>query len=229
MHAKEPLTRKHQSSADAGRCIATSRGLSARSVGVQNLIETGLLYMGGRPFSGRSSQTMGLPRFNLPPGPSFILRQLFSPKVAGYGTFVTCIHVGGELLGIDFPLWTIVSCSMIALPAILYAQVEFRCWKNKRKATSLGAKLAPKIPSKWPWGLDLVATGVNVSRVGYIGEPSSCVHIVRGPNEVILGDAGVDWLAQRGQTIDVRTLGASRVSPSTSHHWAKHPDLDNRS
>ena len=171
---------------------------------------------------------MDLPRFELPPGPSYILRQLFSLKVASYGSLVTCIHVGGELLGIDFPLWMIISCSIIALPAILCAQVELQHWKNKRKAESLGARLAPKVPSKWPGGLDLVAAGANLSRVGYVGEPGDCAYIVRGPDEVILGDAGSDWLAEGGQTIDVCTLWTSRVSLLTIYRWAEHPDPDRR-
>ena len=155
---------------------------------------------------------MDLSRFELPPGPSYILRQLFSLKVASYCSLVTCIHFGGRLLGIDFPLWTIISCSIIALPAILYAQVELQCWKNKRKAESLGARLAPRVPSKWPGGLDLVVAAVNVSRVGYVGEPGDCAYIVRGPDEVMLGDAVGKWLAEGGQTIDVCTLWTSRVS-----------------
>ena len=121
---------------------------------------------------------MDLFRFELPPGPSYILRQLFSLKVASYGSLVTCIHVGGELLSIDFPLWMIISCSIIALPVILYAQAGFQYWKDKRKAESLGARLAPKTPSKWPGGLDLAAAAANASGVGYIGEPGGCVHIM---------------------------------------------------
>ena len=172
---------------------------------------------------------MDLPCFKLPPGPSYILWQLFSLKVAGYGAFVGSVRVGGELLGIHFPLWMIVSCSIIVLPAILYTQVEFQYWKNKRKAKSLGARLAPKAPSKWPGGLDLIIAAANVSRIGYIGESGGYVHIVRGSDEVILGDAVGDWLAKGGQTIDVRTLWTSRVSLLTSHHRAKHPDTDRRS
>ena len=172
---------------------------------------------------------MDLPRFELPPGPSYILRQLFSFKVAGYGAFVGCVHVGGELLGIYLPLWMIVLCSIIALPAILYTQVKFQYWKNKRKAESLGARLAPKVPSGWPGGLDLVTTVANMFRVGYICEPDGYVHIVRGSDEVILGEAIGNWLAECGQTVDLRTLWTSRVSLLTSHHWAKHPDPDRRS
>ena len=172
---------------------------------------------------------MDLSRFEFPPGPSYIFRQLFSFKVAAYGTFVGSVHVVGELLGIDLPLWMIVSCSIIALPAILYTQVEFQYWRNKRKAESLGARLTPKVPSKWPGGLDLVTAVANAFRVGYIGEPGGYVYVMRGSNEVILGDAIGGWLAEGGQTIDMRTLWTSRVSMLKSHHWTEYPYLGHRS
>ena len=161
---------------------------------------------------------MDITHFELPPGPSYILRQLFSLKVASYGAFVGCVHVGGELLGIDFPLWMIISCSIIILPAILYTQVEFQDWKTKRKAESLGARLAPKVPSKWPGGLDLIIATANAFRAGYIGESGGFVHLMRGSDEVVLGDAVGNLLAENGQTIYVRTLWTSRVSLLTSHH-----------
>jgi len=159
---------------------------------------------------------MNLPRFKLPPGPSYILRQLLSLKVAGYAAFVGCIHVGGEMVGIDLPVWAIVSFSVIALPGILYAQSEFQHWKDKKKAKSLGARLAPKVPSKWPAGVDLVAALDNVFKTGYLGEPDDLVHLVRESHGAMLGDTMVDWLAEGGQTIDMRMLWASRVSPLTT-------------
>lgn len=74
------------------------------------------------------------------------------------------------MLGVDLPLWAIVSSSIVALPAILYAQSEFQYWKDKRKAESLGARLAQKVPSKWPAGIDLIITMINVLKTGYLGE-----------------------------------------------------------
>ena len=116
-------------------------------------------------------------RSELPPGPSYILRQLLSWKVVGYCAFVGCVRVWGEKLGIDPPLWTIASCSIVVLPAILYAQTEFQYWTAKRKAESLGARLAPRIPSKWPVGIDLIVTLVNVFRTGYLGESRGRVYL----------------------------------------------------
>ena len=116
------------------------------------------------------SQTMDPPRFELPPGPSYILRRLLSWKTISYVAFVGCIRVGGETLGVHLPLWAILSSSTVAFPAIIYARTEFQYWKDKRKAKSLGARLAPKVPSKWPAGLDLIAVLINEFKTGYIGE-----------------------------------------------------------
>jgi len=113
---------------------------------------------------------MSPPRFELPPGPSYILRQFLSWKVVSYGAFVGCVRVGRETLGIDPPLWALVSCSIVVLPAILYAQTEFQYWSAKRKAESLGARLAPRVPSKWPAGIDLIVALVDVFKTGYLGE-----------------------------------------------------------
>ena len=113
---------------------------------------------------------MSPPHFERPPGPSYILRQLLSWKVIAYGAFVGCVRVGGKTLGIDLPLWTVVSCSILALPAILYSRAEFQYWTTKRKAESLGARLAPKVPSKRPAGIDLITALIDVLKTGYIGE-----------------------------------------------------------
>jgi len=109
-------------------------------------------------------------RFELPPGPSYILRQLLNWKVVGYGAFAGCVRVGGGTLGIDLPLWALVSCSIVVLPAILYSQTEFQYWSAKRKAESLGARLAQRVPSKWPAGIDLIVALVDVFKTGYLGE-----------------------------------------------------------
>jgi len=120
---------------------------------------------------------MSSPRFQLPPGPSFILRQLLSWKVVSYGAFVGCVRVGRETLGIDPPLWTLVFCSIVVLPAILYAQTEFQYWSVKRKAESLGARLAPRVPSKWPAGIDLIVALIDVFKTGYLGESRCWVYL----------------------------------------------------
>lgn len=76
------------------------------------------------------------------------------------------------MLGINVPLWTIISISIISLPVVLYLRTELRYWKDKRRAESLGARLAPKVPSRWPAGIDLIVALIDVFKTGYLGEPS---------------------------------------------------------
>ena len=74
------------------------------------------------------------------------------------------------MLGIDLPLWIIVLSPIIVLPAVFYARSELHYWKCKRKAESLGARLAPTVPFKWPAGIDLIVAISNVFKNGYLGE-----------------------------------------------------------
>jgi len=108
----------------------------------------------------------------LPPGPSFILRRLFSWQVISYSGFVYVLSVGTKRAGANVPLWMAVSSSIAALPALFLVQCQLKYWMNQRKARSLGARLVPTVPTRWPGGIDLLATIIKVFKTGYIGELS---------------------------------------------------------
>ena len=107
----------------------------------------------------------------LPPGPSYIVCQIFSTKTASCVLFVALIHAAADAVGIYAPVWAIIVASVIALPAVLYAQSELRYWRVKRTATALGARLAPKVAGKRPFGIDLIAALLEAHKTGYIGGP----------------------------------------------------------
>jgi len=113
---------------------------------------------------------MGIPKPKLPPGPSYIVSQVFSRKTASYVLFVTLVHLAVNAVGIYTSAWAIVAASVIALPAILYAQTEICYWRDKRTAAALGARLAPKVAGKRLLGMDLVAVLLEVQETGYISE-----------------------------------------------------------
>lgn len=124
------------------------------------------------------------------------------------------------MLGIDVPLWIIISSSVAALPAILYARTQLQYWRHKRKAESLGARLAPMVPHRWPGGIDLIVALIDVFKIGYIGKSDGlglpgCV-FAWGSDGATLGDVMCDWLAEEGQTIDMRTLWKSHVGLSAA-------------
>ena len=151
----------------------------------------------------------------LPPGPSFILRQLFSWEVASYSGFVYFLRVGTKRVGVNVPLWAIISSSVAALPVLFLAQCQFDLWKNRRKARSLGGRLVPTVPAKWPGGIDLIVDTINVFKTGYIGELGAYIHD-GVPTNLPSGDEMVDWFAAMGaQTVDMRILCVPRVRYSS--------------
>ena len=113
---------------------------------------------------------MPFPSPRLPPGPSFILRQLFRWQFASYAASVYLVCVVNIALGPNAPAWVVVSCSIFALPCILLALAQYQYWKDGRTAASLGARLAPTVPMGLPGGIDLIATRMKEFRTGYIGE-----------------------------------------------------------
>jgi len=68
------------------------------------------------------------------------------------------------------PLWIIASSSVVALPALFLGQRKLNTWQNQRKAQSLGGRLVPTVPTKWPGGIDLIVAMIRVFKTGYLGE-----------------------------------------------------------
>ena len=155
---------------------------------------------------------MPSPLLKLPPGPTFILDQFLSWKFILFAASVYLVSTGTEALGLNVPVWAIVSCSILALPFVLFAHAQYRYWMDGRKAASLGAKLAPTVPMRLPGGFDLIVTWMEAFRTGYVSE-YIYPHPVPRDNKILAGDPLVDWLTEGGQTVDLRTMWKSRVSP----------------
>jgi len=156
----------------------------------------------------------------LPPGPSFILRQLLSWEFVSFAAAIYSICIGNKALGLNLPPWVVVSCTILALPCIPLFHAQYQYWRDGRKAASLGARLVPTVPMRLPGGIDLVATLRKAFRTGYIGVH---IHLHRAQRltRILAGDGFVDWLAEGGQTVDMRTLWTTRVSLYSCTHYLK--------
>ena len=112
---------------------------------------------------------MPSPLLKLPPGPSFVLKQLLSWEFVSFAAPVYLLCAGSEALGLNVPVSVIVSSSILAAPCIIVARAQYQYWRDGRKATSLGARLAPTIPMTLPGGVDLIVTWMKAIRTGYVG------------------------------------------------------------
>ena len=119
------------------------------------------------------SSPMPSPALKLPPGPSFILCQLFSLEFVAYAASVYVVRVVALGLNLNVPWWETIACSILVLPCFLLAQAQYRYWKDRRTAASLGARLAPTVPMRLPGGIDLITAWMEAFRTGYIGEKST--------------------------------------------------------
>lgn len=145
-----------------------------------------LLYI-GRPFKILSFSTPEFIMPKLPPGPSLILRRLFSWEVVGYSGFIYLLRAGTKRIGTNVPLWVILSSSVVTFPALFLVQSQLDYWRNQRKARSLGGRLVPTVPTRWPGGIELVTTMLNVFKTGYLGELSlrSCDGVLTWHRQVM--------------------------------------------
>jgi len=150
--------------------------------------------------------------FKLPPGPSFLLGQFFSGEFTLFAGFVYLASIGNKALGLNIPVWATVSCPILAFPCIILAHAQYRYWRDGKKAASLGARLAPTVPTRLPGGVDLLAAWMEAFRTGYVGGYIYSRPVSR-ESRTFADDPLAGWLAEGGQTIDVRTLWTSRVSP----------------
>ena len=67
---------------------------------------------------------------------------------------------------------------VLSWPAIFYIGHFFRRWAIHRRAAELGAALPKSLPVRWPAGLDLVLTMVNLEKNGYLGMIEFLVNFV---------------------------------------------------
>lgn len=158
-------------------------------------------------------------RPKLPPGPSYIINRIFNWETAAYVSSIALIRVAADAAGVYVPVRAIIASSAVALPAVLFIQSELRYWRDRRTAEALGARLAPKVAGRKPFGIDLIAAFLETHKSGYIGKSSisHCLLLYSVPR-LDLGNEVSGWTTEFGQTIDLYYLGTSHVGHILWYH-----------
>lgn len=104
----------------------------------------------------------------IPPGVVFII--VNAPRIALPPAIVFCgIQLSDTLFDTYIPTWLKLFLYVASFPLALACSVIYAGVRDKRQAAANGAILAPRVPSKWPGGLDLLLTSVRNFRGGYMG------------------------------------------------------------
>ncbi|KAJ7031871.1 cytochrome P450 monooxygenase pc-1 [Mycena alexandri] len=100
------------------------------------------------------------------PGLKLIARltlKVFSKQVAlGFG-----VHYVSKRMGFNTPVWATVLLSVASLPLYCCYRVVEEAVRHRREANALGARLAPRVPGKWPGNFDFLRTMIHNRAHGY--------------------------------------------------------------
>lgn len=104
----------------------------------------------------------------LPPGIAFIVtnthRIVLPPAIALCG-----IKLWATLYNVSMPIWLQLSLCVASFPLVLACSGAYADYRDRRQAALNGAILAPRAPTKWPGGLDLLLAMTRNLRSGYLG------------------------------------------------------------
>lgn len=104
----------------------------------------------------------------LPPGIVFVIAN--APRIALSPALVFCgIRLWDTLFNVYTPIWLQASLYVASFPLVLACSVTYADIRDRRQAAMNGAILPPRVPSKWPAGLDLLLTSIQNFRGGYMG------------------------------------------------------------
>ena len=104
----------------------------------------------------------------LPPGIAYIAanahRVVLPPAIAFYG-----INLYSTFFNVSMPIWLQLPLCLLSLQLALSSSTLYANFRDQRQAAMNGAILAPRVPSKWPGGLDILLPNVRNFRRGYLG------------------------------------------------------------
>lgn len=104
----------------------------------------------------------------LPPGITFVTAN--APRIVLPPAITLCgIKLLGTFSNVSMPILLQLSLCLASFPLALACSVVYANFRDKRQAAMNGAILAPRVPSKWPGGLDLLLASTQNLRSGYMG------------------------------------------------------------
>ncbi|KAH7930329.1 cytochrome P450 [Leucogyrophana mollusca] len=128
----------------------------------------------------------------IPPGIVYLAQTL--PRFLLPAALVYCtVRLLQAVLGISIPEGLHIPAYLLSLPLAFTTRVLYTEYNDKRQAAAQGAVLAPRVHSRWPGGLDILARSVGNFKNGY------------------MGDNMAKEIEIHGTTVIVRTLFENRI------------------
>ena len=101
----------------------------------------------------------------IPPGISFIFRQLPSVLVPIGGTYAI-LTLARRHFTLEYPLWINILATFALQPVIIFVRSGLSTLARRRKVVSMGAVMPPQVPEN---SFQIVKSIVSSFRDGYIG------------------------------------------------------------
>lgn len=109
--------------------------------------------------------------------------------------------------GILIPKRVVFGANVLAMPIVATIRLTWVQIKKQRRAATLGARLVPKVPGKWPANLDVLVQVINV-RHGYLSE-RRLVSSLRQRFTTLtkpIADGHSEWIEHLGTTYDLHVF-----------------------
>jgi len=172
------------------------------------------IYKCTKYLSHRYQPLANLPNMELPPGIVFITAN--APRIVLPPVLALCgIKLLDTLFNVYIPFWLQVPFYVASFPLALACRSMYADLRDRRQAAMNGAILAPRVPTRWPGGLDLLLRSVRNARSGYMGMHN----FVRWSD----GDDILTITQEKWSNSSVRTTGMRSPSESSGRTGQVHP------
>lgn len=126
------------------------------------------------------------------PGVTFLTRAFVSLLLPC--TIIALVRLAVAIqFNVVIPVWALFATGVLSLPFIAVIRRSYTLWYHSRRASALGARLAPCVRGKWIGNLDVLISAVKKNRWSYPGKSSTSPHIHILYREVQVMGIGSGW------------------------------------